>query len=75
MYTLSYKKLWKLLIERNMKKGDLRVIANISQNTMAKLSKNQTVTTETLAKICSALNCELNDIADLSAKFTYSDKN
>ena len=74
MYALSYKKLWKLLIDRNMKKGDLREKANISQNTMAKLSKNQTVTTETLAKICSALNCELNDIADLDANFTYSGK-
>jgi len=66
MYTLCYKKLWKLLIEREMTKGELRKLANVSQNTMAKLSKNQNVTAETLAKICSALDCDLNDIADIS---------
>jgi len=65
MATLCYKKLWKLLIDRNMKKGELRVLANVSQSTMAKLSKNQNVTTDILARICSVLNCELGDIADI----------
>ena len=65
MATLCYKKLWKLLIDRNMKKGDLRNSANISQTTMAKLSNNQNVTAETLARICVALECELTDIADV----------
>lgn len=66
MTALCYKKLWKLLIDRNMKKGELRVLANISQTTMAKLSKNQNVTTDTLARICVALECELNDIAEVN---------
>lgn len=66
MTALCYKKLWKLLIDRNMKKGELRELANISQTTMAKLSKNQNVTTDTLAKICVALDCELNDIAEVN---------
>jgi DNA-binding Xre family transcriptional regulator len=65
MVALCYKKLWKLLIDRNMKKGELRERANISQTTMAKLSKNQNVTTDTLARICVALECELNDIAEV----------
>jgi len=65
MACLCYKKLWKLLIDRNMKKGELRELANISQATMAKLSKNQNVTTDTLARVCSALECELNDIANV----------
>ena len=65
MANLCYKKLWKLLIDRNMKKGDLRELADISQTTMAKLSKNQNVTTDTLVRICAALDCDLNDIADI----------
>ncbi|WP_429086362.1 helix-turn-helix domain-containing protein [Brassicibacter mesophilus] len=65
MSSLCYKKLWKLLIDRNMKKCDLRKLADISQSTMAKLSKGQNVTTETLVRICIALDCELNDIADV----------
>lgn len=66
MTALCYKKLWKLLIDRNMKKGELRELANISQTTMGKLSKNQNVTADTLAKICVALECELNDIAEVN---------
>ena len=65
MTSVCYKKLWKLLIDRNMKKGELRELANISQTTMAKLSKNQNVTADTLARICTALKCELNDIAEI----------
>ncbi|GHV57239.1 transcriptional regulator [Synergistales bacterium] len=65
MSTLCYKKLWKLLIDRDMKKGDLREMASISQTTMSKLSKNQNVTTDILTRICDALDCELNDIVDI----------
>jgi len=65
MASLCYKKIWKLLIDKDMKKGELREIANISQTTMAKLSRNQNVTTDTLAKVCVALDCNLNDIADV----------
>ncbi len=64
--SLCYKKLWKLLIDRNIKKSELRKLANISQSTMAKLSKNQNVTTDILARICVALECELNDIAEIN---------
>lgn len=48
-----------------MKKGELRDLANISQSTMAKLSRNENVTTDILVKICVVLNCELSDIAEI----------
>lgn len=62
---LSYKKLWKLLIDMGIKKGELREKAGISQSTMAKLSRNENVTTDILVKICVALGCSLNDIAEI----------
>ena len=52
---VSYKKLWKLLIDRDMRKQDLKEKAGISKGTITKLGKNQNVSTETLAKICAAL--------------------
>lgn len=61
---ISYNKLWKLLIDRSMKKGDLRVAAGISTNAIAKLGKNENVSTEILGKICKALNCEISDIME-----------
>ena len=63
---ISYSKLWKLLIDRGMRKGELRELAGISQSTMAKLAHNENVTTEVLVKICSALQCDLCDIAEIS---------
>ncbi len=60
---LSYNKLWKLLIDRGMKKGELRDLANISQSTMAKLSHDENVTSDILAKICAVLGCDIGDIA------------
>lgn len=62
---MSYNKLWKLLIDRNMKKGDLSALASISSYTMAKLSKNESVTTDSLLKICTALNCNIEDIMEV----------
>ena len=62
---VSYKKLWKLLIDKDMKKEELRVAAGISTNTMAKLGKNENVTTDVLVKICTALNCDISDIMEL----------
>ena len=62
---VSYKKLWKLLIDKDMKKEELRVAAGISTNTMAKLGKNENVNTEVLAKICKALDCKIEDIMEL----------
>lgn len=63
---ISYKKLWKLLIDRDMKKKDLVVLAGISQTTIAKLGHNNNVTTDILVKICTALDCDLCDIAEIS---------
>lgn len=59
---ISYKKLWKLLIDREMLKKDLREAAGISTNVMAKLGKNEYVSTEALAKICKALHCDVTDV-------------
>lgn len=61
----SYKKLWKLLIDRDMKKKDLCAKAGISTATMSKLGKGESVTTESILKICVALNCETSDIMEI----------
>ena len=63
---ISYKKLWKLLIDKDMRKEDLRLKAGISTNTMAKLGKNENVNTDMLVKICSALNCDIADIMEIT---------
>lgn len=61
---MSYKKLWKLLIDKDMKKTDLRKLAGISSSSLAKIGKNENVTTDVLIRICEALECNLNDIAE-----------
>ena len=65
---ISYKKLWKLLIDRNMKKRDLQELANVSSSSIAKLGKNENVNTDILVRICKALNCELQDIMELTSE-------
>lgn len=60
----SYKKLWKLLIDRDMKKKDLAQAAGISNFTISKMSAGNNVTVEILGKICVALNCKLDDIVE-----------
>lgn len=62
---VSYKKLWKLLIDRDMKKKDLCQAAGVSHASIAKLGKNENVTTDVLVKICTALNCDLSDIVEI----------
>lgn len=62
---VSYKKLWKLLIDKDMKKKDLRANAGISWATVTKLSKGETVSMEVLMKICKTLDCNIGDIMDL----------
>ena len=62
---VSYKKLWILLIEKNMKKTDLRIQSGISTGALAKLGKNENVNTEVLAKICKALDCKSEDIMEM----------
>ena len=61
---VSYKKLWKLLIDRDIKKKDLSTLAGISPATITKMGKGGHVTTEVLMKICSALNCGIDDIIE-----------
>ncbi|MEM1484012.1 helix-turn-helix transcriptional regulator [Oscillospiraceae bacterium PP1C4] len=63
--SVSYKKLWKLLIDREMKKKDICAVAGISHASMAKLGKNENVTTDVLVRICSALNCDIGDIMEI----------
>ena len=62
---ISYKKLWKLLIDRDMLKKDLREAAGISTASMAKLGKGENVTTDVLVKICKALDCNISDIVEI----------
>lgn len=62
---ISYKKLWKLLIDKEMLKKDLASKAKISTTSVAKLSKNENVNTEILLKICIALDCDVSDIMEI----------
>ena len=62
---VSYKKLWKLLIDRDLKKGDLSRMSNVSGTSLAKMARGETVNTDTLARICVALNCTLDDISEI----------
>jgi len=61
-----YKKHWKLLIDKDMKKKDLCAAAGISHASMAKLGKSENVTTDVLVKICTALQCDIGDIMELT---------
>lgn len=63
--SVSYKKLWKLLIDKDMKKKDLQAAAGVSWASITKLSKGETVSMEVLMKICKTLNCNIGDIMDL----------
>jgi DNA-binding Xre family transcriptional regulator len=62
---VSYKKLWKLLIDRDMKKKDLCEQAGISSASVTKMGKGGHVTTEVLVKICAALDCTIDDIMEI----------
>lgn len=63
--SISYNKLWKLLIDKNMTKTQLRQQADIATSTLAKLSKNEQVSMEVLLKICKTLDCNFDDIVEL----------
>lgn len=65
MQKISYKKLWKLLIDKDMLKKDLAKKAQISPTSIAKLSKNENVNTDILRKICIALDCDICDIMEM----------
>ena len=62
---VSYKKLWKLLIDKDIKKKDLSSMAGVSPATITKMGKGGHVTTEVLLKICTALNCTISDIMEI----------
>lgn len=62
---VSYKKLWKILIDKDMKKKDLQAAAGISWASVTKLSKGETVSMEVLMKVCKTLNCDIGDIMEL----------
>lgn len=66
LMAVSYKKLWKLLIDKDMKKKDLCAKAGISSASVTKMGKNGHVTTEVLVKICSALECQIEDIMEVT---------
>lgn len=61
---ISYKRLWKKLIDLDMKKSDLRKVAGISSSSLAKLGKDENVTTDILLRICEALDCDLDEIVE-----------
>ena len=61
---ISYKKLWKMLIDRDMKKKDLEKAAGTSNYVVSKMTRNENITVETVGKICKALNCTPNDMME-----------
>lgn len=65
--SVSYKKLFKLLIDRDIKKKDLKKMASIGNSTMTKLANDENVTMEVMAKICTALACTMDDIVEISS--------
>lgn len=66
--TISYDKLWKLLIDKKMNRTDLKNAAGVSFNVLAKMSRNEFVSLESLIKICGALDCNIGDIIDVLAE-------
>ena len=62
--SVSYSRLWKLLIDKNMNKSQLRDAAGISTNAVAKLGRNEAVSLETLEKVCCALDCNIEDVVE-----------
>lgn len=64
MLRISYNKLWKMLIDKNMNKQDLKNATGISSASIAKLGKGENITTDILLKICEALDCKLEDIME-----------
>ena len=62
---VNYNKLWKMLIDFNMSKTQLRKQAGVTTNALAKMGKNENVSTEVLCKICNVLSCQIEDIMEL----------
>ena len=64
MRKISYKRLWKMLIDKDLKKKDLASVAGVSQSSVAKMSRGETISMDVLLKICSALDCDIGDICE-----------
>ena len=64
--SISYNKLWHLLLDKKMTKSELRNRAGVSTNVIAKMGKNESVSMESLTKICTALSCDIADIVEMS---------
>jgi DNA-binding Xre family transcriptional regulator len=62
---ISYKKLWKLMIDKEMIKKDLRIGCNLSTDSMAKLAKNRNLNTEILVRVCNFLRCDISEICEI----------
>jgi DNA-binding Xre family transcriptional regulator len=71
---ISYNKLWKLLIDKNMKKKDLQRLSGISSATITKLGRTENVNTEILQKICTALECDICDVMEFISEKKTEDK-
>ena len=71
--TVSYNRLWKLLVDRKMSKADLRKIAGIAPNTMTKLRRDQEVTLTVLGRICDVLNVNIGDIMEFLPEISQND--
>lgn len=71
---MSYNKLWKLLIDKNMKKKDLQRLSGVSSATITKLGRNENVNTEVLQKICAALECDIGDVLEFIADSDTKEK-
>lgn len=65
---VNYNKLWKQMIDKGMKKSDLRELTGIGTNTLAKISKNQPVSMEVLMKLCEKLECDISDVCEFVKK-------
>ena len=64
--SVNYNKLWHLLLDKGLSKTELRKLAGVSTNVIAKLGKNENVNMDTLGKICVALNCDISDILEMT---------
>ena len=70
---LSYNKLWKLLIDKGMTQTEMRIKADISTTTLAKMGKNETVSMEVLLRICKVLKCDISDIMEITNEESEED--
>lgn len=71
---ISYNKLWKTMIDKNMNKTQLKETAKVSTNAIAKMGRNETVSMDTLCKVCYALDCGINDVIEITIRKEIGDE-